>query len=224
MRPSSLIIAAATASLAIGALAAPVSAQNAPRLAFVNGVSGRTVDVCVGNTEVKSRLRYGAWFQRTFTTGPKVVRFRRAAAGSCTGSILGTENVNLTLDSDLTLVAAKRADKVVAWDNQTSPAAINPNGWLAFRNGADLGEAVFTRNDGFFVSALPPTLGKGEEDRTAGFGNLTFLAAATSLDAAEPLAQGHYQVVEGRRLEVILVGDRAGNARFVAIYRTRIPF
>src|SRR5687767_14200533 len=58
MHRRSLLIAAATVSLAIGALAAPAAAAD-PRVAFLNGIAGKTVDVCVGNNEVKSRLKYG---------------------------------------------------------------------------------------------------------------------------------------------------------------------
>jgi hypothetical protein len=224
MHRRSLVIAAATLSLAIGALGGPAAAQEPPRIAFVNGIPGRTVDVCVGNNEVKSKLKYGAWVQRTFNPGIRTVRFRNAAPGRCTGRILGTEQVTLIIDTDLTLVATKLPDKVIEWDNMTPPSAINTLGWMSIRHAADVGQVVFARETDVIVSALPVVFVKGQEVRFVGISNQSFWLTATRIDKALPLAQGHFQVVEGRRLEIILVGTNASNARFVVIYRTPVPF
>ena len=45
-----------------------------------------SVDVCVGNTEVSSRLRYGGWFARSVDPGNRTVRFRAASAAAATGT------------------------------------------------------------------------------------------------------------------------------------------
>ena len=224
VRTRSLVIVAATLSVAIGAFSAPAAAQLDPRVAFVNGIPGKTVDVCVGNQEVKSRLKYGGWFQRTFSPRARTVRFRTASAGRCQGTVLGVEPVNLVADDDLTLVATKKADKVLLWDNMLVPAPIGPvDWWYSIRHAGDMGNVVFARETDVVVSALPAHFIKGQEDRDTGTNFETFWLAATKHDAAQPMEEEHFMVIEGRRLEIILVGSTTGNARFVAIYRPNVP-
>ena len=88
----SFLMAAATA-LAIGTIAAPVAAVT-PSVAFVNGIPGRSVDVCVGNTEVKSRLAYGKGAVRSVGIGTKTVRFRAASAGQLQRDRAGDEGLD----------------------------------------------------------------------------------------------------------------------------------
>ena len=225
-RPRSLLIAAVTAAVALGTLAAPVSAAD-PRLAFVNGMAGTTVDVCVGNVEVKSRLRYGQWVQRIVGTGNQVIRFRNATGGTCAGRVLARQPLTLAEDDDRTVVATKRADKVVWFVN--NPAVADPAGtWVDFiRHAADVGEVIITlafdSPIGPDPAALPPTFAKGDQDREQGTGTDSFWISATRLNQSEAMAEKHVITVEGRRSEVILVGDRPGNARFVIISRSNIP-
>jgi hypothetical protein len=218
-----LILAAATAAIAVGVLAAPVSAAD-PRLALVNGIPGERVDVCFGNREVASRVRYGDWFQRVVAPGALVVRFRRAAPGTCQGRVLASQALTLGADDDRTVVGTRRQDKVVWFVND--PVTVGPGAWLSFvRHAADVGPVVFTLSFDSPISpdALPPTFTKGDSDREQGTGQDSFWISATRPNQSEAMAEKHVLVVEGRRGEVILVGDRSSNARFVIINRPTLP-
>ena len=127
-RYRALLVAIGSAVIAAGALAAPVAAVN-PRLALVNGIPGRTVDVCVGNSEVRSNLKYGGWVERFVAPGSRTVRFRRAAPGRCQGTVLAQTTLLLVDDDDKTVVGTRRVPKVVVFENlphvATSNATIN---------------------------------------------------------------------------------------------------
>jgi hypothetical protein len=97
------------------ALAIPAAAA-APRLAFVNGIPGKVVDVCVGSRELKSNLRYGRWFERTLGAGERSVQFRRASPGKCKGTILARRTFDLEADVDGTVVATARSPKIVQFN------------------------------------------------------------------------------------------------------------
>jgi hypothetical protein len=220
VRRRSLIMAAAIVSLTVGALAVPTAAQLPPRIAFVNGIPGTTAEVCIGNNEVKSRLRYGAWFQRIVQPGNRIIRFRRATAGNCNGALLGREDLVLANDDDLTLVATRFSDKVVNFDNTPLPAVPATTWWRSIRHAADVGPVVFaTETDSIVPSVLPDTFAKEDENTTTGGSWTSFWIAATRLDQSKAMVQGHFMVVEGRRGEVILVGTKASNARLVFINR-----
>lgn len=219
LRSRSLIVAAATAALAVGVLGAPAAAAN-PRLAFVNGIPGKTVDVCIGSTKVRSNLKYGKWFERTVGVGDRVVRFRNAAPGNCTGSQIALELLTLVADDDLTLVGTAKPDKIVVFDN--TPVPVGATWQRIIRHAADVGPVVMTIETDIVTApaALPATWNKGAESKLTGATSSQFYITATKVDSIEPLAgPKHALIVEGRRGEVILVGSKPRNARFVLFSR-----
>ena len=224
VRSRSLAIAALIVALALGVLAVPTAAAN-PLLAFVNGIPGTKVDVCIGNQEVRSNLKYGKWFQRSVAPGNRTVRFRRAAPGRCTGRVLGREDLILAADDDLTLVGTRRPDKVVLFDN--TPVPVGTTNTVYVRHAADVGNvAINIGAEGFVTpNALPPEFEKGDEDIFGlGASSLVLRFAATRVGRLEPLAgPRQYLTIEGRRHEIILVGNKPRNARFVAFARPTLP-
>jgi hypothetical protein len=210
----------------LAALASPAAAA-APRLAFVNGIPGQVLDVCVGRRELKSNLRYGRWFEATVGTGEHMVKFRRASSGTCKGTTLARQPLNLATDVDRTVVATARSPKVVVFDNRLAPAPTVNNNWMAVRHAADVGSVVFSIVSGSTVSpsAPPAAFTKGSQwmDRWGPGANLPILFSAFKPSKASPFV-GPAQVLtyEGRRHEVVLVGSRTSNARFVIIVRDTI--
>ena len=77
-----LVIGLAVTALAVSALAAPVSAAPKTKLAIVNGIPGKAVDVCVNGREVKSGLRYGRFIFRTTRTARGDADCDAGSAGS----------------------------------------------------------------------------------------------------------------------------------------------
>ena len=219
-----LAIAAMTSALAIGMLAAPAAAQLDPRVAFVNGIPGRVVDVCIGNNEVRSNLRYGRWFQRVVNPGNPTIRFRVARPGNCTGNVLAQAKLNgLNADDDLTLVATRIPAKVVVFFNTPVPVG-NVNVWYV-RHAADVGDAAISFEfEGLLQpNALPPTSTweKGDES-IVNLGTESFTARFTAAraDGLEAIAESRaFLTFPERRHEFILIGTNANNARFVGIAR-----
>jgi len=222
---------AVSLSVLIGAaglvtLASPAAAA-APRLAFVNGIPGKAVDVCVGSRELKSHLRYGRWFEATLGTGERNVKFRQASPGRCKGATLARQTFDLEEDVDGTVVATARSPKIVTFNNKLAPAPTGNINWMAVRHAADVGSVVFSITSGStLVPAAPPASFAKASQWKSSFGtgaNLPILFSAFKPSAASPFV-GPAQVLtyEGRRHEVILVGSRASNARFVIIVRDTI--
>jgi hypothetical protein len=208
------------------ALASPAAAA-APRLAFVNGIPGRVVDVCVGSQELRSNLRYGRWFEATLGTGEHTVKFRRASSGRCKGAILARRTFDLTADEDRTVVATARSPEIVVFNNKLAPAPTGNINWIAVRHAADVGSAVFSITSGSTLepAAAPDPFTKGGQWKSS-FGagaNLPILFSAFKPSKASPFV-GPSQVLtyEGRRHEIILVGSRTSNARFVIVVRDTI--
>jgi hypothetical protein len=224
--PKAIPTAAVCAVLALGSVAAPAAAAS-PRLAFVNGIPGRSVDVCIGNSEVKSALRYGRWSQTTVSPGTRTVRFRAASPGRCNGTILARRSYDLVADADVTVVATARSPKVVTFNNLQAPAPVGTINWMAARQASDIGTVILSITAGsILVPAAPPVpFEKGDQWRTS-FGagaSLPLTFAAYRPSKLEPFAgPNQYLTYEGRRHEIILVGSRTSNARFVAIVRPTI--
>ena len=209
---------------AIGAIAAPAAAAS-PRVAFVQGIPGKTVDVCIGGNEVRSNLKYGKWFQRTVGAGSKVVKFRKSAPGSCTGSALGQKTLDLAADDDVTLVVTRSAAEGPRLRQhrarELTPSVVGAS-YLAVRHAADLGDVSFKGNLGtVFTPTADPVFTKGDQWLNVLSPGVLVLAA-TRPDSNRPFAStaaelGGPNIVD--RIEFYLVGTKVRNARFVTVRR-----
>jgi hypothetical protein len=217
--PRRVSLAAIGAVLVVGTLAAPAVAAN-PRLALVQGIPGKRVDVCIDDAEVRSNVRYGAWFQRNVGTGAHTVKFR------CSGKVLASRTLDLEADDDITLVATARSPKVVVWNNLGAPAPVGNIDWIAVRNASDVRDVLISVLVGSIVnpSALPQTWDKGDQWRqNYGTSSVSVFVGASQMGAATPFAgPDQYIAYQGRRHELILVGSKPRNARFVGVVRSTI--
>jgi hypothetical protein len=210
--------------MAIGALAVPAAAAD-PRLAFVNGIAGRIVDVCVGNAEVVSRLRFGKFRQEFVEAGDRTVRFRAASPGNCNGNVLAQRTVTLVDDDDMTLVGTARSpQKVVVFDNTPVPVGPGVAG-LAIRHAADVAPVAMTLTGAGFIapSIAPPEWEKGDEIRTTTASQGLIIAASKPNQVSPFEGPKQFNFREGRRTEVILVGSSTRNARFAVVDRANLP-
>lgn len=215
-----LVLALGSAVITAGALTAPVAAVD-PRLTLVNGIPGRTVDVCIGTNEVRSNLRYGGWVERFVAPGSRTIRFRAAASGKCTGAVLAQRVLFLADDDDKTVVGTRRApDKVVAFENLPYVAATNAT--ITFRHASDLGPVNVHYFASGFVgpAAPPPSIAKGQQIGSITIG-APFAAEYTVYRAgrARPFHSEWYSTETGQRHEVILLGTTARNDKVVSIRR-----
>ena len=213
-----LTMAALAALLAIGVIGVPVAAAN-PKLVLVNGIPGRTVDVCVGNNEVRSGLKYGASAIRVIGPGFQTVRFRVASAGNCNGTTLAAYSRNFLINEDLTLVGTKKSPlKVVVYVN---PPLGGNTVSFAFRNAGDLGDLNANVQLGVFIApnALAPAFPKGSQYYFSA--GISFWARITiwRANTPDPFRDATVQNVEGYRNEYIVVGTSLGNDKLVKIRR-----
>ena len=206
-----LVMAALATALAVGAIGAPAAAAN-PKLLLVNGIPGRTVDVCVGNTEVKSGLEYGAFAKRFVAPGNKTIRFRVASAGNCNGSTLAAYTRNFLIDEDLALALRRRKfpSKVVVFVNPPLGASTNS---AAFRYAGDLGDINVVLQLSTFVAptALAPAWDEGSQYYIAPSVSFWMGITLWRADTVDPFRDGMVQAVDGYRSEFILVGTTTAN-------------
>lgn len=233
-----IAFAIASATLAIGTLTGPAAAQPPdPRLAFVNGIPGEVVEVCIGDNEVRPRLRYGRSFDRSVAPGDRIVRFREASPGECNGDLLARRRFvganALVPTDDLTLVGTRRQPKkVVVFDNRLDTVdfdpPIGPAAWRAIRHAADVGNVVITEEEidyeGPEAAVTPERWQKGDQEVESGAAiEGAGLIAAGKPGRARPfVGPNQYNFRDGRRTEIILVGTTLRNARFALIDRPTI--
>ncbi len=134
-----LVAALLVTSLAASAVTAPAKGK----MSIVQGRTGALLDVCVNGKEIESRLRFGGRVFRNFGPGPKVLKFFRAAPGSCRGTKIAQRTVRFPRGSDLTIVVGRRSPKVLVFDNNGAPPSRLPASDLVFRHAADYRGVTF---------------------------------------------------------------------------------
>jgi hypothetical protein len=225
-----LLLATVSAALAIGAVGAPVAAAP-PKLVVVNGNPGKVVDVCIGAREVKSNLKYGRSAEAGVKAGTRTIRFRAAAPGTCTGSVLAKATIVLVNDSQPTVVGTRKDPKVVVFDPISTalhvvglPAA---GSVFVAHHAADVGSVTYHGDLIEFGGHRPAgldTYAKG--DTTPGLkpregaGILSILALRAADGRLVASTAFEFGLTEGFTLyEMVLVGTNARNARFVKVIR-----
>jgi hypothetical protein len=213
-------LATGVGSLAL-LIATTVAAAAAGRVAVVNGIPGKTVEVCINGKEVKSGLKYGKATIRSLANGAKTLKLRTNSSGKCTGSLLGTKSFSVTGSTDFTIVGTKFGpNKVILYDNALISDASPGFAVVVLRHAADIGTAGFkyhTPDDGtpWFDAVADDPWVKG----AYGWGTRS-LGTEMLWWAHQPPAQraiaGPYQLVVGDdvRHESVLVGSSLGNVKF----------
>lgn len=233
IRPRELVIGGMLAALTLTVIAAPASAADPNgTFAIVNGIPGSSADVCVNGREVKSGLRYGQAFLRDVVkAGTKNLTFYTRDARTCRGVVLAKTSFALAAGGDLTIVATKRAPRIVTFDNAglgEIPPLGTPTGAAPFgiRSAADIAADFRYQywNVGGDVGILPSSIFvKGQEWRInigGGFiANNAVRVQATVSGATAPTVAPIVQTLASHRYEWILVGTAHGNARFVVTDR-----
>ena len=119
MRTRRSLIGAALGALLFATLTFPTSAADLKgTLAFVNGIPGKRVDVCLNGREIKSGLAYGKGiFKNVIGTGDKNLKFYERDQRACRGTVLAKDSFAIGSGEDLTIVATRKAPKVLRFDN-----------------------------------------------------------------------------------------------------------
>lgn len=237
-RPRTLMLAVATAALAITSIGAPgAAAPGKASVVFINGAPGRSADVCINGREVRSGLRHGQKLSRSVIAGKKNVRFHVRAPGNCRGALLGRRTVTFAPGGETTIVLTRRSPrKVVVFNRDLAPLAVPaaPPSIGIVRHAADVGPMYISWQLHNFVTApvepvspalISPFL-KGQSSETLllypTLPALMILATHPALAADEFIAPRVFPVKLFRRYEWVLVGTNARNARWVAFSRELI--
>jgi hypothetical protein len=231
--PRNIILVAATAAIAISALGAPVSAAEGDKrpLAIVNGIPGQRVDFCLNGKEIKSGARYGGKKTLSVSPGRKVLKIHKKAPGKCKGTLLGKRFFKLEPHSDFTFVAtkkktAKQPNKIVRFRNNDLGALPQPSGHsglFVMRHAADIGRVVFHTNEGGEFPQPQPAATqpfvKGDQTTPAEItpGSKQFWATRGVYSTVVATAFPLLAATPFFRYQLILVGTKPTNSRFVAI-------
>ena len=233
----STLVGIVAGALAITAVAAPAATANSldGRIAIVQGIPYRSVDICLNGTEVRSGLKYGARYTTRLVKGFYTLKVFAKSPRRCKGLKLARQLIEME-PSDLTIVVTKKDPKVVVWSNDglgTMPAA-NPAAAIVWRHAADLGEATFkfrqtTPEMPLDLAALPTpadpawqkTNQRGVYPMPPGF---TWRTRVTRPGKNTTIAGPITRTMRGnRRYELILIGTKNRNARLVALTRAIQP-
>ena len=229
-RVKTLVVGSCMAALAISALGAPAAAATPHvRLAIVNGIPGKKIDVCVNGKEIKSRLPYGKRVFKRTNTAKANIKFFAKDPRKCKGKLLGKKIVRL--DDATVVITRKKPKKIVVFDNlglgEIGPAA-PPNGAIALRHAADIGEVNFNVE----YESLDPNLWDHSSttiwrkgDQTSGPDRFELNGKVLALWVDRPESEFTYvgphvrYLASGYRHEWIFVGTTGKNAKIVYFKR-----
>lgn len=233
-RVKALLIGSLAMAWLVAGVVPATAADPKGTLAIVNGVPGAKVDVCLNGTEIRSGVAYGGKILLAIVkTGSKTIRFYSKDPRKCKGSLLGQKQFSLPAGRDLTIVVTKRSPKVLVFDN-ANLGEIPPLGVLsisttyAVRHAADLAaDLSYTQ---WPATSLPFNLSpssifsKGQESRqpnpSSGFFPESIIEVkAIPFGSSKVVRAPLVKTVVSHRLEWILVGSKASNARWVVIDR-----
>jgi hypothetical protein len=227
-----LVIAGALATLALSVVGMPVAgADTTGTLAIVNGIPGRTVDICLDGSEIKSGLQYGkAVFKNVVSIGSKTLRVYATDPRKCRGSVISSKTFPLAAAQDLTIVATKNDPKFVTFDN-AGLGEIPPNGGaiagtIAFRYAGASAANFHLRYVVPILSDVPiaptanPLWVKGDQIATTTGPGYSWGLRVTLPEDPHTLASRKFaDSRNGHRYELIFVGSNARNGRIVLLDR-----
>ena len=225
-----LIIGAATLALTLTAIGAPVSAAGSGKVAIINGVPFKRIDVCVNGREIKSALPYGKQVFRKLKAGPKKIKFYKKDPRTCRGKRLATKSFPFPAGSDLTIVMTKSGPKVLIFDNAAliAPPLPTDNVSLAWRNASDIAAVSLDRDFDVptptpITPAVDPVWLKADVGESWGplqADVAIYTVVWTVVDTATVLAGPVATLISrGFRYEWIFIGTTPSNARMVVLKR-----
>ncbi len=231
------VVGISATALALTMAGAPAVAEPPAegRVAIVQGVPNRAVDVCLNGTEVRSGLRYGGKFSTKLVKGFYDLKVFLKDPRRCKGTRLARRLIEMS-PSDLTIVLTRKSPKVVVFDNLglgTMPAA-NHISAVVWRHAADLGNITFKIRQTtpempvtFAADPTPADPAWQKRDEMGYFPMLpgfTYRTRVTRPGKSRTVAGPSTRTMKpDRRHEWILVGTSERNARLVTLTRSIQP-
>jgi hypothetical protein len=216
-------MACAAAVLLLVAAGAPVAAGDGTIL-FVQGRPGTTVDICVGATEVVSKLAYGEHRVRRLAAGTATIRFTKAEPGACTGRMLVTRRRTVDPDASRTMVLTRFAPKLVVFPETPVGGSGRNLGTFVLRHAADTGKAGFRYTSDQSIPWYPEP-SDAEAPFSKGDWGMGSVVAGVRMfwwahrPATRTVIAGPVEIVvaPSTRHELILLGTAPGNLELIRI-------
>jgi hypothetical protein len=217
------------ALVACGALVLLLTATGAAAAAdqgtilFVQGRPGVSVDICVGGTEVASKLAYGEHRLRRLDAGTVRLRFTEAAPGACTGRLLASRRREVTADTIRTVVLTRSAPRLLVFP-ATPRGDSGPNlGTFVLRHASDIGKAEFRYTSDESIPWYPypsaeARFSKGDWGMgTVVAGVLMYWWADRPPSRAAIVAPVEIVIQPSTRIELLLLGTTLGNLKLIRV-------
>ena len=225
--PRTLAIAGIGSTLLLGSLAAPASAVSYPvKINIVQGIPGKTFEVCIGTNEVRSTAKYGSVTKVPVEPGVYMIKLKRPSSGKCKGQLYRKTTVAVAVNQDLTVVATRKSPS--KWITYYNPQTTTVDtGLLSITHAADLGNVGIS----YLVSGLAP----GESPYIWSKGERRLLPAVSAGTVASVVAMkvGHTRLLGGLRrqsfapgkhYDYILLGTEGRNAKWARVVRSLVQF
>ena len=233
-----LIVSATLTALAATAIALPAAAAPGKgTIGLINGAPGTgRVDLCINGKEIRGRTKYGGRAYRVMTPGNKTIKVFKADPRKCKGKLLGKKTIALVAGDDFTIVWTRKSPKFTTFSNTLGDIPAAPGDpyavdFMFWRHAADLGNASIKYQYAEPPSAVFPAIApsvdpvwvKGDQfgPQQAGGPGYEWRLRATRPDKSYAFAKTPWIVTEAsRRIEMILLGDKPKNAKFIVWIRT----
>jgi len=217
-----LAIAGIGSALLLGSLAVPASAAVFPtRINVVQGIPGKTLDVCIDNKEVRSKAKYGSVTKADVVAGTHTIKLKKVAPGRCKGKTLRKFTFVIPDGIDATVVAThKSPSKWMLYYNPQSTSV--DTSYYSFTNAADIGKVGITALFGGFTPSESAWIWQKGERRvplTTNAGN-TLHYAALKIGGSRFLGGQRVQnFAAGKHYDFILLGTSKKNTRWARVAR-----
>lgn len=219
MRIRSIGLAAATAALAISAVAGSVSAvtPGTAKVFVVHGIPGVKVDVCVNGGEVRSNFRYGQQFVLNgVPAGTYKIKVYAASPRSCFGKAVISRTVTLTAGLNATAVARIVNGKphLPIYVNDT--AVPSGKATITVRHTASAPKVDVWLNGG--TAPAVPGLAQGASAGPVALDPAVYSWWVSGVGGYKPvIGPGVARLAAGNAYQIYAVGTNAHNYRFVVV-------
>jgi hypothetical protein len=200
--------------------AAPASAGTTEPLIFIiHGLPGAgLVDICIGGSEVASRVPYAGRVKTRVAAGKVSIKVRKATKGQCKGKQLAAGGATLAAEANRTFVASMAAGKgkVTSFVNNVTPTAPGQNRITAAHKMAAKALDVLNVGD-TLIGGLAPGAA-GTSTISAGGVYSLWAAKANTLDAvAGPRLVT--KTGQGQAFTVVLIGNAKAPTRQIVVFK-----
>ena len=208
------------AALGLGATPAAAVPLRAGDVYIVNGLPGPGLELCIsGSGEVRRNLEYGDRHRASDVSGPHRIALRRASSGACRGKVVVRSRWTFDPDRSYTIVAWKQGGglefKRFGTSLDPTPAG---QARFTFRHTADGVVDFWTDRDDEPLFAAAARGSQFTELMPSVPSDSIYVVWCSRPGSLEPVEGPRvFETTEGQSVQLITVGTKDSNSRFVVI-------